>query len=93
MKEEITDADDYADWIRWVIDVEQGKQALLEAANGAKMSVLLQVQQMDITDSHNNLKKQLADNRKTNSRWGEICQRFELIRIWMRRRDNNFGES
>ncbi|CAM6070658.1 unnamed protein product [Sphagnum tenellum] len=48
MKEEITDADDYADWIRWVIDVEQGKQALLEAANGAKMSVLLQVQQMDI---------------------------------------------
>jgi hypothetical protein len=25
MKEEITDADDYADWIRWVSDVEQGK--------------------------------------------------------------------
>jgi len=25
MKEEITDADDYADWIQWVSDVEQGK--------------------------------------------------------------------
>jgi len=25
MKEEITDADDYADWIRWVSDAEQGK--------------------------------------------------------------------
>ncbi|CAM6073884.1 unnamed protein product [Sphagnum tenellum] len=25
MKEEITDADDYADWIRWVADAEQGK--------------------------------------------------------------------
>jgi len=25
MKEEITDADDYADWIQWVVDVEQGK--------------------------------------------------------------------
>ncbi len=22
MKEEITDADDYADWIRWVVDAE-----------------------------------------------------------------------
>ncbi len=25
MDEEITDADDYADWLRWVADVEQGK--------------------------------------------------------------------
>jgi hypothetical protein len=25
IKEEITDADDYADWIRWVSDAEQGK--------------------------------------------------------------------
>jgi hypothetical protein len=25
MKEEITDADDYADWIRWVSDAEQEK--------------------------------------------------------------------
>jgi hypothetical protein len=25
MKEEITNADDYADWIRWVSDLEQGK--------------------------------------------------------------------
>jgi len=43
MKEEITDADDYADWIRWVSDVEQGKQALLGAANCAEVPVLLQV--------------------------------------------------
>ncbi len=27
MNEEITDADDYVDWIRWVSDAEQGKQA------------------------------------------------------------------
>jgi predicted aspartyl protease len=33
MKEEITDADDYADWIRWAADVEQGKQTLPEATS------------------------------------------------------------
>jgi hypothetical protein len=57
MKEEITDADDYADWIRWVADAEQGKQALSGATNGVEVSVLLQVQHMDITNSHNNLKE------------------------------------
>jgi len=78
MKEEITDADDYADWIRWVADVEQGKQALSEATNGAKMSVLLQVQQMDIANSDNSLKEPLSNNRKADSRWGEICQNIRV---------------
>ncbi len=75
MKEEITDADDYADWIRWVANAEQGKQALSEATNGAEMFVLLQVQQMDITDYHNSLKERLAlsNNCKADSRWREIC--------------------
>jgi hypothetical protein len=41
MKEEITDVDDYVNWIRWVADAEQGKQALSGATNGAEMSVLL----------------------------------------------------
>ncbi len=57
MKEEITDADNYADWIRWVADAEQGKKALSGATNGAEVSVLLQVQHMDITDSHNSPKE------------------------------------
>jgi len=80
MKEEITDADDYADWIRWVSDAEQGKQALLRAANCAKMHVLLQVQQMDTADSHNIFKEQLAlsNNLKASLRWGEICQKIRV---------------
>jgi hypothetical protein len=78
MKEEITDADDYADWIRWVADEEQGRQAISRATNGAKVSVLLQVQHMDITDSHNSLKERLADNCKADSRWGEICQKMQV---------------
>jgi len=57
MKEEITDADDYVDWIRWVYDAEQGKQALPGTANCEEVPVLLQVQQMDTANSHNNFKE------------------------------------
>jgi len=57
MKEEIIDVDDYANWIRWVSDAEQGKQALPGAANCAEVPVLLQVQQVDIADSHDGLRK------------------------------------
>jgi len=80
MKEEITDADDYADWIRWVFDVEQGKQALPRAATYAEVPVLLQVQQMNIANSYNNYKERLAlsEDNKANSRWGEICQKIRV---------------
>jgi len=80
MKEEITDVDDYADWIRWVSDAEQGKPALLGAANCVEVPLLLQVQQMDIVDFHNSFKEQLAlsNNQKASSRWGEICQKIRI---------------
>jgi hypothetical protein len=78
MKEEIMDADDYVNWIRWVADAEQGKRALSGATNGAEVPVLLQVQHMHITNSHNNLKERLDDNCKADSRWGEICQKMRV---------------
>jgi hypothetical protein len=70
MKEEITNANDYANWIRWVSDAEQGKQAFPRAVNCAEVPVLLQVQQMDIADSHNSFKEQLAlfNNRNASLR-------------------------
>ncbi|CAN5950574.1 unnamed protein product [Sphagnum jensenii] len=43
MKEEITDADDYADWIQWAVDAKQDKQTLSEATSATGESVLLQV--------------------------------------------------
>jgi hypothetical protein len=43
MKEEITDADNYVDWIRWVSDAKQGKQTLPGTANCAEVLVLLRV--------------------------------------------------
>jgi hypothetical protein len=32
MREEITNTDDYADWIQWVSDAEKGRQVSMEAA-------------------------------------------------------------
>jgi hypothetical protein len=52
MKEEITNSDDYADWIKWVSDAEKGKQANAEAANRAEVRELLQVHQMNRGDYH-----------------------------------------
>jgi hypothetical protein len=76
MKEDITDADDYADWIQWAIDEEQRKQNLSEATNAAGEFVLLQIQQMEITDSGGNVKEQIIDNRREDTRWGDICQKL-----------------
>jgi len=33
---------------------------------------------MDLTDSHNSFKERLVDNRKADSRWGEICQKMRI---------------
>jgi len=42
MEEEITDADDYADWMRWVSDAEQCRQAMYESTHDAAVPLLLQ---------------------------------------------------
>ncbi len=57
MEEEIADADDYADWIKWVSDAEKGKQAIFETANRAKVPVLIQIHQTNRSNSHNNCKE------------------------------------
>jgi hypothetical protein len=80
MEEEITDTDDYADWIKWVYDAEKGKQAICETTNYAKVLVLLQVHQIDSGDSHNNCREQLmlSDNHKVSTRWEETCQKIRV---------------
>jgi len=81
MKEEITDADDYADWIQWVADAERGEQVLSGTGKGAEVPVLLQVQREDIVDSHNSIKAQLDHNRKADSRWDEIRQKMRVDQV------------
>ncbi len=43
LKEEITDDEDYADWIQWAVEEEQRMQSLSEAAIAVEESVLLQL--------------------------------------------------
>jgi len=47
MKEKITDSDDYADWIQWVSDAEQGKQVISATSKHEEAPVLLQLQQVN----------------------------------------------
>jgi hypothetical protein len=47
LKEEITDSDDYADWIQWVSDAKQGKQVISTTLKHEEASVLLQIQQVN----------------------------------------------
>jgi hypothetical protein len=42
MTKEFTDADDYADWIRWASDVEQSRQAVYETTLTSPVPLLLQ---------------------------------------------------
>ncbi len=51
MREEITDTDDYADWIQWVSDAEKGRQASKEAARCAKVPALMQIHQVSGSDA------------------------------------------
>jgi hypothetical protein len=78
MKEEITDADDYADWIRWAADGEHHKQNPSEAVNATRGSVLLQVQQMEVAASSGNNRKLITDDRKGDARWEDIYQKIRV---------------
>jgi predicted aspartyl protease len=78
MKEEVTDNDDYADWIQWAADVEQRKQKPSEARNAGQESVLLQIQQMEVVDPYDCVKERIMKNPKEDTRWGEICQKIRI---------------
>jgi hypothetical protein len=80
MKEEITDSDDYADWIQWVSDAEQGKQVISTTSKHDEAPVLLQLQQMNNDFFPNKFKEQLtvSDNCSTDSRWAKISQKIRI---------------
>jgi hypothetical protein len=42
MAEEVTDSDDYADWIRWVSNAEQRRHAMYESTQDLFVPLLLQ---------------------------------------------------
>jgi hypothetical protein len=78
MKEELTNDEDYADWIQWVVEEEQRMQRLSETAIAAGESVLLQLQQMEVADSSGCIKERIMKNPKEDTRWGKICQKIRI---------------
>ncbi len=80
MKEEITDADDYADWIRWAADGEGRKKGLSQATEATKESVLLQIQEVETTASDDRVREQIADGLKDDARWKDILGSIRLTR-------------
>jgi hypothetical protein len=54
VEEEITNADDYADWLKWVSNAEQSRQAMYESTHYATILVLLQVHQVEGGNLDNN---------------------------------------
>ncbi len=78
MKEELTNADDYADWIQWANDEERRMQSLSEVTILAEESVLLQVQRMEINDSDDRVEERIMKNPKEETQWGEICQKIRI---------------
>jgi hypothetical protein len=42
MNEKVTDADDYANWMRWVADAEQSKRAMCESIPDVVVTLMLQ---------------------------------------------------
>jgi len=80
MREETANADNYADWIKWVVDVEQWKQALFGGVTNVEVPVLLQVQQLNDAAPCSNFKDQTAYTCEpgVSSRWEDICQKLKI---------------
>jgi len=53
-------------------------QSLLEATIAAEESVLLQLQQMEVTNSSGCVEERIMKNPKEDTRWGEICQKIRI---------------
>ncbi len=51
MNEEVTNADDYADWMRWASDAEQSRRAMCECTPDAAVTLLLQQPSLRDTSS------------------------------------------
>jgi hypothetical protein len=80
MKEETADANDYADWIKWVADAEQGKHAITDNVTSVGVPILLQVQQLNDAAGCNSFKQQMTstDNPGASSRWEDICRKLRV---------------
>ncbi len=77
MKEEITDGDDYADWIQWAEEAERCGQEPMNKKDPGLAPGLLQLQPLQ-DDPNDCIKERIMKNPKENTRWSEICQKIRI---------------
>jgi hypothetical protein len=78
MKEELSDADDYADWLLWVSNVEERRQDSRQPEQCAKAHGVFQIDQVTTSRAHI---KQLAlptGCLNMSTRWEEISQKIKI---------------
>jgi hypothetical protein len=93
MNEELTEVDDYVDWIRWVADAEQSRCAkrTLDAAvtfvlqqpspcDVLSIPTLRQVAQIKDDDSDRSTTERLdpSSHEEMDTRWNEICRQIRI---------------
>jgi hypothetical protein len=80
MEEEISNVDDYVDWLKWLSDAEIRRHAMFESSNCEKNPTLLQIHETKGGDVHNNSNNKLttSDNNEVSTRWKEICQKIQV---------------
>jgi len=84
MRKEISESDDYADWIQWVSDAERGEPNSKESALCAEVPAVLQVHQVNRKEAHPKQFTSSAGYPKMSTRWEEISQKIRV--------DHNLGE-
>ncbi len=52
MREEISDSDDYVDWLQWVSNAEEGKQINREFARCGKVPAVLKLHRVSGNEAH-----------------------------------------
>jgi hypothetical protein len=83
MREEISDVDDYADWLQWVSNAEEGRQISRQPERCAKVPALLQLHQVSGNEDHSKQSALSPRCQNMSTRWEEISQKIKI--------DHNLG--
>jgi hypothetical protein len=75
MKEELSDTDDYANWLLWVSDAEERRHVSKQPEQCTKAPGMFQIDQVTTGRAH---VKQPTDCRQMSTRWEEISQKIKI---------------
>ncbi len=84
MKEDISESDDYADWIQWVSDAEEQRTCSRESAVCAELPVVLQAHRPTKNENPSERLASSSECSNADTRWEEISQKIRV--------DHDLGE-